>query len=302
MIVFDECHHAAGGHVYTKILDQIASLPKTRRPRVLGLTASPVRVDNITKGRNKLRKFQAQFLNSCFYYPNTENLKTKPEQVTFSRDALQNSFVSEAIRLIQSNAILIKRIVAGYDISTISNTSHLYRLKGEIRAIQQEYIDRKDLQDIVKTVILLIDAIEICELIGVQYAVEILADTLQLPRDISEFKEKFADCCDIPPRLTKLEEILETCTPETRTIVFVRTQIGVEKLFGHLNNRFPDLQPRKMFGHGGFYGMSWDEEQRHVLREFKEGKTNLLISTSVLEEGLDVAECNLVIRYSGNCT
>lgn len=38
-------------------------------------------------------------------------------------------------------------------------------------------------------------------------------------------------------------------------------------------------------------------EQKDTIRKFRQGDLNLLISTSVAEEGLDIPECNLVVRY-----
>lgn len=43
--------------------------------------------------------------------------------------------------------------------------------------------------------------------------------------------------------------------------------------------------------------LSLQNEQTDTIRNFRQGTLNLLISTSVAEEGLDIPECNLVVRY-----
>ena len=45
-------------------------------------------------------------------------------------------------------------------------------------------------------------------------------------------------------------------------------------------------------------GMSFHpDDQRGILDGFRSGKYNLLVSTSVAEEGIDIASCQLVIRF-----
>ena len=41
------------------------------------------------------------------------------------------------------------------------------------------------------------------------------------------------------------------------------------------------------------------KEQSKILAEFKAAAFNVLVATSVVEEGLDVRKCNLVVRFDG---
>lgn len=41
----------------------------------------------------------------------------------------------------------------------------------------------------------------------------------------------------------------------------------------------------------------YQAERNDVLSKFRDGKVNLLIATTVAEEGLDIPACNFVIRY-----
>ena len=43
LVVIDECHYASGNHSYRLLMDKFYHpLPKDKRPRILGLTASPL--------------------------------------------------------------------------------------------------------------------------------------------------------------------------------------------------------------------------------------------------------------------
>lgn len=44
------------------------------------------------------------------------------------------------------------------------------------------------------------------------------------------------------------------------------------------------------------HDMNW-KKQESILRKFRSHDFNLLIATSVVEEGLDVPKCNLVVRF-----
>ena len=58
----------------------------------------------------------------------------------------------------------------------------------------------------------------------------------------------------------------------------------------------------------GFVKLSWcvfnisgmtQNQQVDVLQQFRVGDHKLLVATSVAQEGLDIAECNVVVQY--NC-
>ena len=66
----------------------------------------------------------------------------------------------------------------------------------------------------------------------------------------------------------------------------------------HLKDQFPQLKPETVVGHGGFDGQL-HATQLKAVEDFRHGKSKLLVCTSVLEEGIDVPECNMVIRFDG---
>ena len=75
----------------------------------------------------------------------------------------------------------------------------------------------------------------------------------------------------------------------------------IEKLFRlkyHLSKEFPALRPETVVGHGGSDGQL-HATQLKAVGDFRDGKSRILVSTSVLEEGIDVPECNIVIRFDG---
>ncbi|NXJ96913.1 DHX58 helicase, partial [Corythaixoides concolor] len=108
------------------------------------------------------------------------------------------------------------------------------------------------------------------------------------------------------PRLEKLEEILrEHFQPlgASRGIVFTRTRQSAHSLLGWLQGtatlRGQHIRPAVLTG-AGYSNQTrhmTQNEQQDVIKLFREGALNLLFSTSVAEEGLDIPECNIVVRY-----
>ncbi|NWT63779.1 IFIH1 protein, partial [Prunella himalayana] len=102
-------------------------------------------------------------------------------------------------------------------------------------------------------------------------------------------------------RNTLMEEF--TKTEEPRGIIFTKTRHSAFALFQWIkdNPKFEEvgIKPHYLIGSGHKSEMKpmTQNEQRDVIDKFRCGNVNLLIATTVAEEGLDIKECNIVIRY-----
>ncbi|NXI47394.1 IFIH1 protein, partial [Galbula dea] len=102
-------------------------------------------------------------------------------------------------------------------------------------------------------------------------------------------------------RNTLMEEF--TKTEEPRGIIFTKTRLSAFALFQWVkdNPKFEEVGIKAHYligaGHNSEMKPMTQNEQREVLDKFRGGNVNLLIATTVAEEGLDIKECNIVIRY-----
>ncbi|XP_027020323.1 interferon-induced helicase C domain-containing protein 1 isoform X1 [Tachysurus fulvidraco] len=94
-----------------------------------------------------------------------------------------------------------------------------------------------------------------------------------------------------------------TTRTEARGIIFTKTRLSAIALSQWIqeNSKFADVGVRASHLIGGgdqsVVKPMTTAEQREVLTKFREGEINMLIATTVAEEGLDIKECNFVFRY-----
>lgn len=111
---------------------------------------------------------------------------------------------------------------------------------------------------------------------------------------------------DITDKARQFIQALKKCaSPSLRGIIFVEQRVQVTAL-AELLRRVPEI--RAAYQIGSFVGTSPSSkrkgsiadlvdlrDQQADLDDFRSGAKNLMICTSVLEEGIDVSSCNLVI-------
>ncbi|XP_061199980.1 interferon-induced helicase C domain-containing protein 1 isoform X1 [Neopsephotus bourkii] len=102
-------------------------------------------------------------------------------------------------------------------------------------------------------------------------------------------------------RNTLMEEFTKTEAP--RGIIFTKTRLSAFALSQWIkdNPKFEEVGIKAHYligaGHNSEMKPMTQNEQREVIDKFRGGNLNLLIATTVAEEGLDIKECNIVIRY-----
>ena len=79
-----------------------------------------------------------------------------------------------------------------------------------------------------------------------------------------------------------------------RCLVFVKTIADAYVVRGLLLQQMPEPGCECVLGHSEM--KSWETQQKLALERFHKGSCQLLVCTSVLEEGIDVCACNVVVR------
>ena len=300
-VIFDECHHASKAHNYMKILEKIRECNAKNRPRVIGLTASPPSVKgDIIATQKLLNEFRQHFFNAPIYYNSTlENTAYTDKSIEkrlfpLNTDTSFINYTSTLQKELLIMANLINRTLGSSVIvienwGTAKNRFHLLRMLYHLETGANAAIDGT-----VKSMKKICTALDITEMLGVTYANNILQDL--------EVYSKLGNSQNESPRLQSLRALLGGLGATSKIIIFVHTRQIAQILNTLLkedpviNNKF---SPLKIIGQYGVLGMGWESEQKDILEKFRHGSCNLLVSTSVLEEGLDVPECDVVIRFDG---
>ncbi|KAH9964439.1 hypothetical protein BC827DRAFT_1187103 [Russula dissimulans] len=97
----------------------------------------------------------------------------------------------------------------------------------------------------------------------------------------------------------------ERSDDDTRAMVFVTFREAVDEIVEFLNQESPLLRVTKFIGQGvdkkGNKGLA-QREQLDIINQFKGGVFNVLVATSVGEEGLDIGEVDLIVCYDAQKT
>ncbi|XP_053114427.1 ATP-dependent RNA helicase DHX58 [Hemicordylus capensis] len=331
LLVIDECHHTHKGTTYNKIMeDYLKRKQKGQRnlPQILGLTASLG-----TGGANSQEGAQEHILEICanldtekimssdklnFYHDSPVPQPKKRYDIPDQRS--QDPF-GEKLKemMIQIHSYLDKPDLTT-DFGTQIYEQHIVELekegaKGFCRKTRvcalhlRKYNDALLINDTVR----MIDAFKtLDEFYLLENATKVLQDPTErylvqlFDRNKQHLLARAGDKRYENPKLDKLLQVLRDQFQElqsSRGIVFTRTRQCAHSLHQWVqgNQALRELGIKAAVLTGAGYSNQTKHmtqtEQQNVIQLFRRGTSNLLFATSVAEEGLDIPECNIVVRY-----
>jgi ERCC4-related helicase len=333
LIIFDEAHHAIGDYPYCLIADEY--IEQNPDGNILGLTASPgsskdkiktlctnlhINFDNIhtrTRSDSDVKKFLqpldvykigvnlSELMRDAYYVVN--QLLEERLQYLSQYNFLENKgkkLNKKIIRkdLLRLNTELLQLIKGNGDktgvYSAISVNAQGLILYHMLELIEQQGLD---------VLLIYLEKLKKEALKkNCSKASKILASDHRLTRVFIELK-KHSDLSPeqlIHPKYRFLEKILVDelqINPESRILVFVKLRDAVKNIVKKLKQSGNQLiRPARFVGQttksNNDKGLS-QKKQLELLAKFKQGELNVLISTNVGEEGLDITECDLVVFY-----
>ncbi|XP_064177896.1 probable ATP-dependent RNA helicase DHX58 [Anguilla rostrata] len=329
LLIIDECHHTHKESVYNKIMERYVEHKlegKAGLPQVLGLTASLG-----TGGARTLEKAISHVLQICANLDATaimsskENARELEKKVPKPRkqyDIVEKRLQDPFGDYLKDMMGLIHDFMGTEDVSRSFGSQEyeeevvLLHKKGRVeknRMLAQCALHLRQYNDalLINDTVRMEDAFKVLDefysskqasRIGLDGTDEYLFSLFREHRFQLEALGQMPDYEN--PKLGKLQDILlEQFKGDTtaRGILFSKTRKSTQCLLEWVTSS-PEMQAAGiraaiLTGAGNLANHMSQGEQRETINKFRTGLLNLLVSTSVAEEGLDIAECNLVVRY-----
>ncbi|KIX04414.1 uncharacterized protein Z518_05282 [Rhinocladiella mackenziei CBS 650.93] len=302
LLVFDEAHHCKKNHPYSRIIrDYYLKWEEGSRPRIFGMTASPVDskrdIEQVLEDLETLLQSKVVTTDDLSVF----DFAPRAEDVIWKYPALQGEFDTELTSRLRrlcgfiddlSKHFTFSRTASKqlgswaadriwkYAIPTSEHRAANIVKKLERSSAYQKWVDN-DKRDA---------------------ALESIHEAISIVQQHS-----FA-----PPRLNVEDELASkvrclyseltarfSASPATRGLVFVDQKLTAFILCDFFESLSPtNIRPGVLVGVGQ---IDWEpgscKDQEAVMEEFRAGLKNLIFATSVAEEGIDIPQCNLVVRF-----
>ncbi|CAL0301024.1 unnamed protein product [Lupinus luteus] len=302
VLIMDECHHARGRDPYACIMrefyhDQLQS-GTSDLPRIFGMTASPIKSKEfIPLSTPKFKFYREDVIPPMVVEELAGKLKMLKEQ---HEEALVNSdFTQSAIDSAQKR---MEKILFAL-MFCLDELGIWLALKAaeSLSSNESESISRSNSGD---------RFVKSFSLATVHHLTTYLPSgngriTIERTGPEWSFGDNIKSDMDIGLLTSKVYCLVESLLEyrdlnNMRCIVFVERVISavvLEILLNALLPKYNSWKAKFIAGHNSGLKNQTRKKQNQIVEEFRDGLVNIIVATSILEEGLDVQSCNLVIRF-----
>ena len=306
LLIFDEAHHTKKNHAYARIVkDFYIDEPEESRPRIFGMTASPIDAKtDVTQAASELESLLHCRIATSTHMSLAEAVKRPAEHILRYAPLPHQPFETDFLRAIRLRFFDVNIFDKVYESAReigrqlgrwcadayVANTISEANLQKYEHMLRRRYYSRSATETDQDISQLDTEMERLQELIGfvkVTQASHLGQESMDLSSKIRELHKFLGKHFERPS--------------EHRCIVFVQTRHTARLL----NAVFQNIGPPHM--HCGFLiganNPEMDEDnfsfrqQVLTLLKFRKGDINCLFATSVAEEGLDVPDCNLIVRF-----
>ena len=319
-IIFDEAHHAVGKYSYVFISEMYKK--SKENGYVLGMTASPgneiTKIKEICKNLN-IKNIELRTKYDSDVKPYVHNLDIKWKEVLLPNEF---SYTIQLLRKSLSDRLKFLKDAKVIDSSSVASINRTKLLEVQVR-IQKEIKSR------VKVPKILYKAASIqSEAMKLYFAIELLqtqgvnalnnyfqrigkgalaknstksSKSIMADQNIIE-AVAYAKSLNIEhPKLQEIINIVKkqfSYSPESKIIIFTHYRDTSLTVFNILKD-IENSRPVRFIGQAGKdkdKGLT-QKQQGEIINKFKNGDFNILIATSVAEEGLDIPSTELVVFF-----
>jgi len=323
LLIFDEAHRAVGNYPYVYIAKEYVK--RAEHPLILGLTASPgskrEKIEEICKNLY-ISQIETRTEQSSDVKPYIHPIYMEWKTVKLPTDFLKIKILLETLLKEELKILKEYGYLESLDIKKTSR-KNLLELRAKIQSEIAEYL--RPPSSLFSVSLAIAEALKLSHMLelletqgitpvadylakmkkevkrpGHQKATEALLNDdrfLEVERLVQKLLEENYEHPKIKETLNIVSRHLQL-NEKARIIVFTKFRNTARKLVEELRN-INRIKPMRFVGQASKdadAGLT-QKEQLRILEEFKKGTYNVLVATSVAEEGLDIAECDLVICY-----
>lgn len=334
LIIFDECHHGVGDHPMRLIMKRFEDCEEKNHPKVLGTSAtllnSNVKDGNVFNIVHELEiTFHAKVITVESMAPVEGYGKPLESRVSYVPPE-ETPLIKKLIKIIDT-ALEVLNVVEIETLNIYSDSSRIFQPRtkstkikcvfGDIREhvtnqglyvankailchiLQMEKIKKSmnDLQSITVMDYLVTQLVKMQKIVEVEMSIK------------TEYERIWKFSCDQVEKLfTIIHDYHKDETSKDNKfccIVFVKRRFTAKVLYlvlqslAAVDSRFNFLVPQYVVGNSvDPYNspqevMSLSTWSAQALVKFRTGEVNCLVATNVLDEGVDVPACSLVVHY-----